>query len=444
MSTLRQLRRIAGIRGMLLLLVALPVATFLSAVPAAAHTPGASALVLDARPDRVAGALHMPADQLEQATGLDVTGPKDAAVSSVELVDYVADRMRATSPAGAWHIEFGAAEPSELGGQPYVTLPLTLRPREPGGEATPTLTCTGILREVVSHDIHVYLGRARDGALETSGLHLAGTFNYANSTLTLPAHRDRTFTATVGVGTAHVLEGLDHLLFLAMLLLPAPLLAGTARRWGARRGARSTLLRTVHVVTAFTLGHSLTLAYAMLGGPAPQGAGVETVIALSVAVSALHALRPLVRRGEVLLAGGFGLVHGLAFAGLLRELAGGTGAALRDLLAFNIGVELAQLLVVAAVLPSLLVLASGPRYRLVRNVLGVAGLAAALAWTAERALGLTTPLAPALSRAEAAPETLAVALAVGAAADLLIRRRGSHRTSGTAPACPGGTSFHAS
>lgn len=443
MNALPRLQHAAHVRGLSLLFAVLTLIALLAPAPAAAHTPGASALVLDVRPDRVTGALHMPTDQLGQASGLEFAGGIGAAASG-ELVGYVADRMRAHGASGPWSITYGTAEPSEMGGRPYVTLPLTLRPPEPGNATPPTLTCSVILREVVSHDVHVYLGGTGAGSLETSGLDLAGTFNYANSTLDLPAARDRTLLATVGAGTTHVLAGLDHLLFLALLLLPAPLVAGGTRRrgtgrWGARRSNRSALLRTVHIVTAFTVGHSLTLAYVTLGGPAPRGAGVEVVIALSVAVSALHALRPLVHRGEVLIAGGFGLVHGLAFAGLLHELSGGTKAALLTLLAFNVGVELAQLLVLATVLPSLLVLAGGSRYRLVRTVLGVAGLVASLAWAAERALSLTTPLAPVLAGVEAAPEALAAALATVAAADLALRRR-----TGVNPAPVGGSTARAS
>lgn len=428
MSALRRPGPTARARRLPLLFAVLTLFTVLAPAPAAAHTPGATALVLDVHENGMTGTLHMPADQLDQASGIDVTDGVTAAASG-DLVDYVADRIRAHGASGPWSIDFGTADASELRGQPYVTLPLTLRPPEPGEATPPTLTCSVILREVVSHDIHVYLGDAGDGALEeASDLDLAGTFNYANSTVDLPDTGDRALLATVGAGTTHVLAGLDHLFFLALLLLPAPLVAQGAHRrgagrWGARRSSRSALLRTVHVVTAFTTGHSVTLAYVALGGPAPQGAGVEVVIALSVAVSALHALRPLVRRGEVLIAGGFGLVHGLAFAGLLDELSGGADAALLTLLAFNVGVELAQLLVVAAVLPSLLVLAAGSRYRLLRTVLGTAGLIAALAWAAERAFGLTTPLAPVLAGVEATPAALAAALAAVAAVDLVLRRR---------------------
>ncbi len=425
MNTRTRHRPPLSARVLLCLLAAAALLVGAAPAPASAHTPGATALVLAVRPDRADGALHMPVDQLEQASGLSFPEPSGTTPEAASrLTEYLQDRMRARGTQGPWHITTGTPRTSELGGEPYVTVPLTLRALMPVDRDTLTLNCDVVLREVVSHDVHVYRSSTSDGAVEASRIQLAGTFNYANETLTLPVETEsgQGFADTVTMGMVHVLEGLDHLLFLAMLLLPAPLVAG-ARRWGGTRRARSALARTLQVVTAFTVGHSVSLAVVTLSGASPGGRLLETVIALSVAASAVHALRPLVRGGEVLLAGSFGLVHGMAFAGLLREFGGGVGGAVRDLVAFNLGVELAQLLVVAAVVPSLFVLSAGPRYHVVRRIAATAGLVVALAWALERATGLTTPLRPALDAVSAAPETLALALAVVAALDLLLRRR---------------------
>ena len=115
------------------------------------------------------------------------------------------------------------------------------------------------------------------------------------------------------LGARHIAEGTDHLLFLLALILPAPLVAAGGR-WGGYAGGKTALRRIVKVVTAFTLGHSITLVFGALGWAPLPGAVVESAIALSILVSAVHALVPIFRGREVFIAGGFGLVHGLAFA----------------------------------------------------------------------------------------------------------------------------------
>ena len=139
-----------------------------------------------------------------------------------------------------------------------------------------------------------------------------------------------TFGRFLRVGTEHVLGGLDHLLFLLALLL------GTS--------GRGQLLRNV---SAFTVGHSLTLALAVLGVVAPPVVVVEAMIALSIVfVASENLLRAeITRRWPVAVA--FGLIHGFGFAGVLSDLGLEWAALATALPGFNIGVELGQLLAVA-------------------------------------------------------------------------------------------------
>jgi len=141
----------------------------------------------------------------------------------------------------------------------------------------------------------------------------------------------------VRLGVQHILTGVDHVLFLAALLL-----AG---------GGALALLKTV---TAFTVAHSVTLALAVLGHVTLPDRVVEPVIAASigwVAVENLAGWRTLSHRWLVSLA--FGLVHGFGFAGALSPLALPRASLAAALLGFNVGVELGQVLVIALVLPLL-------------------------------------------------------------------------------------------
>jgi hypothetical protein len=142
----------------------------------------------------------------------------------------------------------------------------------------------------------------------------------------------------IRVGLEHIVLGPDHLAFVLGLLLV--LRGGVSRR----------LLATL---TAFTLAHSVTLALAVLDVVRLARAPVEACIALSIVLVAREALRErdtLLRRAPWLVAGIFGLVHGLGFAGALSELGVPRDAIASTLLAFNVGIELGQIAVVLVAL----------------------------------------------------------------------------------------------
>jgi len=193
------------------------------------------------------------------------------------------------------------------------------------------------------------------------------------------------------LGMHHIAEGADHLLFLLALLLPAPLLA-TQGRWNGSAGISESLLRMVGVVTAFTLGHSATLALAGLGVVHIPGNPVEVLIAISILISATHALCPLFPGREAGIAAFFGLIHGLAFANVLDQLSLGRWARVTSLLGFNLGIEAVQLIVIAATLPSLLLLSRTPAYSWLRIGGALFAGIAAVGWIAERLLALETPV----------------------------------------------------
>lgn len=141
------------------------------------------------------------------------------------------------------------------------------------------------------------------------------------------------------LGSEHIAGGVDHLLFVFGLLL----LTGGTR----------LLLATI---TAFTLGHSVTLALAALQIVSVPQAPVEVVIAITIYVLAVELARDvapgatLLRRRPWAMAFCFGLLHGLGFAGALREAGLPANDVPLALLSFNVGIEIGQVTFVAAVL----------------------------------------------------------------------------------------------
>lgn len=142
-------------------------------------------------------------------------------------------------------------------------------------------------------------------------------------------------------GTLHIWSGLDHVLFVLCLLLPGLSLGGA--------GLRPLLTYALKVVTAFTLAHSVTLAAAVLGWVTLPDKLIESAIAASIIVSAAINLRQGKGSHQWKLAFGFGLIHGMGFANGLRELGLSSRYFIETLLAFNVGVEFGQLVVVSGV-----------------------------------------------------------------------------------------------
>jgi len=179
------------------------------------------------------------------------------------------------------------------------------------------------------------------------------------------------------LGIEHILTGFDHLCFVLALVLLV-------------RGTR----RLIWTVTAFTLAHSITLALATLGVIHVPGPPVEAVIALSIVFVASEVVQQqrgregLAAKQPWLVAFAFGLLHGLGFAGALAEIGLPANSIPLALLFFNVGVEIGQLLFIAAVLVAtrLLFLAAADRIELRRAAIVPAYLIGGIAsyWVIER------------------------------------------------------------
>jgi hypothetical protein len=195
------------------------------------------------------------------------------------------------------------------------------------------------------------------------------------------------FLSLFRLGMRHIAEGTDHLLFLLALLLPAPLVV-SGSRWAGSAGVRRSLLRMLEIVTAFTIGHSTTLALAALGFVHVPSRPVEVLIAFSILISAMHALRPIFPGKEAGIAAFFGLIHGLAFATTLGNLGLGRWERVSGVLAFNLGIETMQMVVVAVTLPSLILLSRSGAYSFLRFGGALFTGFASLGWIAERLLGM--------------------------------------------------------
>lgn len=184
-------------------------------------------------------------------------------------------------------------------------------------------------------------------------------------------------------GVIHIWIGFDHILFLISLILTC-VLTRQHKQWVGNNNIRQIISSTTWIITAFTIAHSLTLSATAMGWITLPSRWVEATIAISVVVAAINNIFPLVLRLGWL-AFGFGLIHGMGFAGVLGELGLPSDQKLTTILAFNIGVELGQLAIVLLVLP-LLVLVRNSVWYSRYSVVGVSIIISLIAtqWLVQR------------------------------------------------------------
>ncbi|MFC5728154.1 MULTISPECIES: HupE/UreJ family protein [Nocardioides] len=376
---MRLARRAAGLAGAVAA-AALSVALVPSA--AHAHSLDSSTISLHVSDTEADATVTIAMATLDQALGTDYSSEVDVSSYSDEVVAYLGDHLELTGADGTvWTETFTSLTRESVEGIDSVSVDVVF---DTGGASTSGLEIEydAVIEAIPDHDAVVVLTDAA-GQISTPGV-----LTSSDPTLTVAGDTGSGATPVglldmVEYGFQHVLEGADHLMFLTALLLTAPVVV-VAGRWRRRTDVAPTLRDLATVVTAFTVGHSATLIAASLGWVQAPTTVVEVLVAVSVGVAAVHAVRPLVPRGEALIAAGFGLVHGLAFAGILTDLGLEGSRSVPPLLAFNLGVELAQLTATAALFPSLYALARTRFYPGVRLVGGCLALVAATGWALER------------------------------------------------------------
>lgn len=189
-------------------------------------------------------------------------------------------------------------------------------------------------------------------------------------------------------GIWHIWIGFDHILFLLMLLIPSVYIYGNSTLY-PRENFKDVLFEILKVVTAFSIAHSITLALSVTKTVTLNTAFVEVAIAVSVLFTALNNLYPVIKHKAWIMAFSFGLIHGFGFANVLHELIVKNSDFVAMLLGFNLGVEIGQMAIVAALLPIFYFLRGSKYYRYL-ILYGLSGIAAIISfiWAVERSFAL--------------------------------------------------------
>jgi hypothetical protein len=350
-----------------------------------AHVASNGFLDIEAHGRTLAGSVELSVRDVELAIGVDAD--RDGRITWGELrsaeprlVRYLTDHFALAAGGAECPIQFGRLEVNSRVDGNYAWLPFEARCSH---EPTPL----GIRYHVLAGIDSSHRGLLRLGA---GAIVQTAVLDPTAAEATLAPGRAapwRAFAQYFQAGVHHIWSGIDHLLFLISLLLPAVLLR-RGGRWEPVAAARPACVSILKVVTAFTLAHSITLSLAAFEVVRLPARLTESVIAASIVVAALNNIFPLVTEARARIAFAFGLLHGFGFASVLTEMGLPEGARLISLLAFNCGIEIGQLAVVVAVMPVVYAVRGLEGYRRALLPWGSGAIATvALGWLAQRAMG---------------------------------------------------------
>lgn len=359
----------------LLGIVAFCATTFASAPPAAAHDTSTNSVALVINDRRIAGTAPVRFAELGlvDTSGDGLIDNREIAQQQAELANSIVDVVRKHIRLridGTSAMIIGAGVPSinkhgsEGSASKFVTLVFASGPHD-GSVAN-----VGMEWSFSSTPDEVVLSQP-DGAVAST----LGTDRHVSFSLDSWSSAQSFFR----LGIDHIRLGPDHLLFLAVLTLAV---AGSAVN-------RRTVRRAITLVTAFTIGHAISLTLAYLDVISVPARIVEPAISLSIVAAAYLVIRGRSERARPWIATLIGAIHGLGFASSLSSLGVATTARLPALAAFNIGIDVAQTIVVLLGLAALWAWSRISANRMAWITLPAASVAAivGLAWTATRLFG---------------------------------------------------------
>jgi hypothetical protein len=388
-----------------------------------AHPMPASVVKLSVMDGYIKGEAKMPLPELESA----VMHPTNNITTDPFFRLYFAQHIRAFTGNDNWRttitsVKISTAQDAAVGKYQQAEVTFEMKPATAADLRKFTFAYDVILHQVVTHEAMVFLQQDwYTGLNEESAALVIGTIKldvpsgkiYPLSITLEKGSAWKGFMSMLDLGMQHIKEGTDHLLFLIVLLLPAMLIAQN-KKWGSFGGLKYSLKNLIKIVTAFTIGHSVTLLLCASGWLTVPSQPIEVLIACSILVSAVHAVRPLFPGKEVYIAAGFGLIHGMAFASVLAGLDLNVSTLALSILGFNLGIELMQLFIILIIAPWLILLSKTNFYTFFRVPAAVLAGIAAVGWIIERVSGNSNAVTVALNDVTPYAPRLIILLAIAA------------------------------
>jgi hypothetical protein len=380
-----------------------------------AHQSPCTNILLDVNTKRVAAELQIPIPELALAFGQQILEDPATIVEQYgqQLKEYLKAHIHPyIDKEHPWGVEISGMEMDRgtqvLSGPPFWELKvhLVLVPSKNEDTRRFFLDYDVVMHQVINHTALVSIRNDWENGIITDSPTAAGVIRRDMQTNTIQPFEInlkkgsswKGFGSMFLLGTEHIKNGTDHVLFIITLLLPACLLAGNGR-WSVYGGLRYSVLRLLKIVTSFTVGHSVTLLIGVLGLIKIPTQLIEVTIAFSILVSAIHAIKPLFYGKEIFIAAGFGLIHGLAFSQTLQNLHLAFPDLALSLVGFNAGIEAMQIAVILVTIPWFIIMSQTQYFKTVKNILAVIISLAAAGWMVQRITGNNNLLSAATDQA---------------------------------------------
>ncbi|MDP2535879.1 HupE/UreJ family protein [Alteromonas stellipolaris] len=331
-----------------------------------AHELSSGYLTLSAGEENTySGELLLKPDDIGQVAGLDTNGNGALTWGEIHqnqplLQSYIAQVLSIKVDDTPCKISLSMPNIRSVSSDSYLVSPIQVMCESAG---TLGIHYDGIFEHSPTHKLLVNVNladqpesRSQDSSQNTSdNTSVTSVLDFDNRSVTYDAvttSLTALFISLVYEGVWHIFIGIDHILFLVATLLTVNLVR-EQKQWQKEPSASRVIKHTVILVSAFTLAHSITLTATALNFIALDSRLVELGIAISVLLTALNNIYPLiVRLGIITFA--FGLLHGMGFASVFADLNAQSNNLVLSVAAFNIGVEVGQLAIVAVLLPLLL------------------------------------------------------------------------------------------
>ena len=358
-----------------------------------AHPASTSAVLIRLNSSGVHLAIHMPIDQLQLAAPELLLDEKQNGISNPErlkIVAYIRQHIQiinSDNQADAFRMVISDVKYEKVDNLPHISLNISYYPITSTVLTQFQLNYDAILHRVVTHKIYVSLVSDFMNGVSPEQPLVLGVIRYQHTHMTIEHQHGSYWQGAKTLfwdGIRHILMGIDHIAFLLCLLIAVPL-SKVNGHWVGRATLRHSFINVFKTVTAFTVGHSLTLVLANLGFLQFPSYFVEISVALSIIVVATYLIYPLDILGTAKVSMFFGLIHGLAFANSIKVMKLTGKQLFLALLSFNIGIETVQVLIVIATVPCFMFMAKSFKfYSVFRWFVAVLSIIAASCWFLER------------------------------------------------------------
>ena len=365
-----------------------------------AHQSPNTNILLDVNTNRIGMELQIPIPELALAFDRNILKKPATIVEDYgdQLKDYIEAHIYAyVNINKPWRIDIAGMYMDKgtqvLSGPPFWELRvlLNLVPNKNEDTRKFTLDYDVVMHQVINHTAFVSVRNDWENGIITDTAVEVGIIRRDMQTMTIlpfevnleKGSKWKGFVSMFWLGVEHIKSGTDHLLFIITLLLPACLLVRN-KKWAVYGGLKYSVFRLLKIITAFTIGHSITLLIGILGFVKIPAQLIEITIAVSILVSAIHAMTPLFYGKEIFIALGFGFIHGLAFSQTLQNLHLESMNLALSVLGFNLGIEAMQLAVIAMTIPWFIIMSQTPYFRIVKNIFAGLVSVAAMGWIGQR------------------------------------------------------------